>query len=72
MRSEGLALGKYKVRVDASSEGSKGFLAKIVAVTAPMAVSNANVAVSESDGTVVELRENLNLGETVIVSASDL
>jgi oligosaccharyltransferase complex subunit delta (ribophorin II) len=71
VRSEGLALGKYKVRVDASSEGSKGFLATIVAVTAPMAVSNANVAVFESDGTLVELRENVNLGESVTVSASD-
>jgi hypothetical protein len=71
VRSEGLALGKYKVRVDASSEGSKGFLETIVTMTAPMAVSNANVAVFESDGTLVELRENMNLGESMTMSASD-
>ena len=65
-----VSLGKYKVRVDASSDVAKGFVAAIVAVTDSFSVSNAEAAVFESDGTLVDLHSALKFGETVTLSAS--
>lgn len=69
LQSSELALGKYKVRIDASGSG-KGYLTSVVAVTAPISVSNAKAAVLESDGDFSESDAGLEFEKTVTLSAS--
>ncbi|KAG0583342.1 hypothetical protein KC19_3G128600 [Ceratodon purpureus] len=72
VQSGELSLGKYKLRVDAASDGRKGFLATVVCVAAKMAVSNANVVLFDSDGAVADSHQEVKFGETVTVSATHL
>jgi len=66
LQSSELSLGKYKVRIDADS--GKGHLTSVVAVTAPISVSNGKAAVLESDG--LESDAGLEFPKTVSLSAS--
>lgn len=70
VQSGELSLGKYKVRVDAVSGGRKGFLASVVCASARMEVSNINVILLESDGSVSDSHQGVKFGETVTVSAT--
>lgn len=72
VQSGELSLGKYKVRIDASASSGKGFLATVVAVTGSMEVSKVNVALFESDGTLADLHEGVEVGKSVTLSASHL
>jgi len=64
--SSELSLGKYKVRIEADS--GKGYLTSVVAVTAPISVSNGKAAVLEGDG--MESDAGLEFPKTVTLSAS--
>lgn len=66
LQSSELSLGKYKVKIDA--DNGKGTLTTVVAVTAPISVSNAKASILESDGDSSE--SNTALHKTVSLSAS--
>lgn len=71
LQSSELSLGKYKVRIDASSSGvGKGYLTSVVAVTTPISVKNTKTTVVSSDGDVSESATGLDVGKSASLSAS--
>lgn len=72
LSSSDLFLGKYKLRIDASSDDDKGFLDTVIAVTAPISVSNVKVGVVEGDSVLPESDARLEFKQTTTLSATHL